>query len=354
MTARKTVKAPAVAETAGIGVTRLVGYVGENGIPFAQESGRTDNIFEGPVPMDRAVELLSFPVETVVPTVTVNGETFPFTVKGKGFKGFYRTDIGVGIGIGSEGKAEHPYPEWLLGGLSNLLDSDVNLGSVGLLRQGAQAWATIETDDNREGPGGIVYKPRIMAFSSYDGSLSTGFGKCHTLAVCANTFSMGLSEMGADKWSVKHTKNSALRIADARQALSILVAQADEFDAAMELWLNTPVTDTQFTAWLDAVKPLPAPETDRKSGGPGRAYTMAEGYRDRVTGLYRTDPRVAPWQGTKFGVFQAFNTDATWNTQVKGESQDRTDRNIGLVIHGASGEADANAMVALDRVLATV
>jgi hypothetical protein len=53
---------------------------------------------------------------------------------------------------------------------------------------------------------------------------------------------------------------------------------------------------------MDLVIPLPEDA--------GRAMTIAENKRNEILNLYRDDARSAPWNGTAFGVLQAFNT---WN-----------------------------------------
>jgi len=55
----------------------------------------------------------------------------------------------------------------------------------------------------------------------------------------------------------------------------------------------------------------------------GRALTLAGTKRDTLAGLYRTDPRVAPWAGTAHGVLQAVSTYDQHQATVRGSRAER-------------------------------
>jgi len=81
----------------------------------------------------------------------------------------------------------------------------------------------------------------------------------------------------------------------------------------------------------------------------GRALTLASTKRDTLAGLYRSDPRVAPWSGTAHGVLQAINTYDQHNGVIRG---DRAERNSLKTITGDFGRLDRQSWRTLQPLLA--
>ncbi|MFD0888759.1 DUF932 domain-containing protein, partial [Streptosporangium algeriense] len=210
-----------------------------------------------------------------------------------------RSDTGHVMGIFSNGYQPHPYVEWLIDTIARLLDDDLSIGSAGLLRGGAVAWVSVEVPDNVVTPEGVEFRPHLFGATSFDGSLATTLKRAVTNVVCDNTMAAGLAEHG-QQVKIKHSKNSRLRLAQARDALNIVHQVADDFTQQVRLLCQTTVTDRQWAAFLNTHVPIPEE--------PGRARTLAETKRDALQQLWRHDSRVAPWAGTGWGVLQAVNT----------------------------------------------
>ena len=178
-----------------------------------------------------------------------------------------------------------------------------------------------------------------------DGSLATTIKPVAQAVVCDNTMNIALGEAGAQV-RVKHTSGSALRITEARQVLGILAQTADAFAAEIASWCDVKVTPYHFEKIVTALVPL-----DEKANNSARAITMATTKREQLTSLYRTDPRVAPWAGTCWGVIQAVNTYEHLEKNVRG---DRGERNMLRTIEGDFDKVDASTVAVLNRVLALV
>lgn len=338
---------------ADLNANTLIGMTGRDGTAWHWD-GVTGNQYAGPVPIkDVRKRLLSgWDIESQPLTVEHNGERVPLTVGGTQMKAYVRTDNGRGLGIFTDGHAGHGYDEWLLKTPGAILDADLVIGSAGLLREGAVMWVSVEMKETMEAPGDVKYLPRLLCSTSFNGSLATSFRLVNQIVVCDNTLDIGLSENGP-MFKVKHTKNSAAKIGSAREALSIIHANSAAFDAEIERLTSTVVTDEAFAAFLDAIKPVPE-AVPTKGGGNGRGWTMATKYREAVTALYNNDPRVAPWQGSAFGVLQAVNTYRLHDSQVKGDAHTRSERNMLDTLTGKGADADNGTLEALARVLATV
>jgi len=107
------------------------------------------------------------------------------------------------------------------------------------------------------------------------------------------------------------------------------------------------VTPGQWQRFLD----VHVPRLDA-SGQPlaGRALTLAGTKRETLAGLYRTDPRVAPWAGTAHGVLQAVSTYDQHQATVRAGR--RAERNSLKTITGDFGRLDRQSWRTLQLLLA--
>jgi hypothetical protein len=112
----------------------------------------------------------------------------------------------------------------------------------------------------------------------------------------------------------------------------------------MDVWV--PRADSKYSKFLDQMVPRHDAE---RAPLTGRAQTLAEQKRTRLSDLYRLDPRAAPWVGTAFGVLQAFNTYEHHDATVRSTS--RADRNQLRTVTGAFGQLDRATWRTLSAVL---
>jgi phage/plasmid-like protein (TIGR03299 family) len=245
----------------------------------------------------------------------------------KGFKKSYRV---------------HEYDEWLLNNLHVLLDdSELGIGSAGLLKDGAQAWVQVELPDTITTPQGVQFRPFMSAATSLDGSMSSIYFTGSQLVMCDNTLTAGITG-ATDIVKYRHSAGSLGRISEAREALRLVYEESEDFQAELEMLCNLEVSDKQWDAFLDLHVPMPEK--------PGRGQTMAENHRDALNLLYRKDARCADYAGTAFGVVQTVNT---YNHHVVGvRNVDRAERNASKVVFGEFAAADRQALSQLKVVLA--
>ncbi len=155
---------------------------------------------------------------------------------------------------------------------------------------------------------------------------------------------LALSEPGQEV-KVKHSRNSHAQLAPARQALALVHALGDAFATEVAQLCATAVTPAQWQRFLDSQ----VPQVDATGQAlTGRALTLAGTKRDTLAGLYRNDPRVAPWSGTAHGVLQAVNTYAHHEGVVRGE---RAERNGLKTITGDFGRLDRTTWKTLHDLL---
>jgi phage/plasmid-like protein (TIGR03299 family) len=279
----------------------LIGFTSKRGNAWhyrEDDQGNEPNHYPDAIPMDDVLRrLFNFEVwETPLYVLSDQGYA---EVPGR--KAMVTSDSGDVLGIFKSGYQGHQYQEWLLSNVATIIDADLGIGSAGLLRNRAQAWVSVEVPDSITTPEGVEFRPNLTACTSFDGSLATTYKRHVGIVVCDNTLSGALSEDG-QSFKVKHSKYSGMKITDARDALAIVHSMADEFAAEVAKLCTWKVSEKAFDRMLNLVIPLPEDA--------GRAMTIAENKRNEILHLYREDDRSAPWNGTAFGVLQAFNT---WN-----------------------------------------
>ena len=250
------------------------------------------------------------------------------------------------MGMFKAGYQAHQYSEWLVGNVATMLDDDLQISSAGLLSNRAVAWVEVSVPESITTPEGITFRPNLLATTSFDGTVATTYKRTVTATVCDNTLAMALSEKG-QTWKAKHSRYSSHKITEARDALGIVYATADAFAAEVATLCQTPVTDKQFSLILDDLIPV-----KDKDGEPLSkiAVTKGEAKRERIAGMYRNDKRVGDWQGTAFGVYQAFNTWLHHEMPTRGKTN-RAERNMLGVIKGDIDKFDALTLASIGKVL---
>jgi len=301
--------------------------------------GSEPNHYPGFIPVDDVTRRL-FDWEAIESEIfLLDSDGNPVAIPNR--KAIVRDDSGEVLGIFKDGYTGHSYKEWLIENVASILGDDLGISSAGLLKNGGQAWVEVSIPDTITTPVGFEFRPNLLAYTSFDGSLATGYGRKIQAVVCDNTLNAARSESG-QSFKLRHTKHSGLKIAEAREALAIVYTMADEFAAEVARLADWKVSDKSFESLVSEL--IPTPES--KSG-----TTLATKKRDAIFALYRNDERAATWNGTALGVLQAFNTYNHHEAQVR-KGTPRVIRNYENVIKGKFGAADDLVMDALMRITA--
>lgn len=323
--------------SAWLNTMTLIGFTSQRGNAWhyrEEDQGTEPNHYADAIPVDDVLRrLFNFTVEETPLYIRGNGGY----VEVENRKAMVTSDTSDVLGIFKGGYSGHAYKEWLIENVASILDDDLGIGSAGLLRNRAQAWVSIEVPETITTPEGIEFRPNLVACTSFDGSLATTYKRTVGIVVCDNTLSGALGEEG-QAFKVKHSRYSAMKIADAREALAIVHSMGEAFAAEVAELCATKVSDAAWRKVLDIVIPLPEDE--------GRGLTMANNKRDEVINLYRSDARCAPWTGTAYGVLQTFNT---WNHHYASvrKGVPRVVRNMENVVTDKMANADAGILAAV-------
>jgi len=256
-------------------------------------------------------------------------------------KAIIRDDTHQVLGVVSNSYAPHQYEEALLTQISTIISgSDLAIGSAGLLKGGAIAWVQIEMPENLK-VADVEFRPHLLATTSFNGSIATTYKRTVTIVVCDNTRAAALKEEGQE-YRVRHTANSQMRIAEARDALNVVFTLGESFTKEIEQLLKFKVDDALYTRFVNKIVPL-------KDEASKTATTKADADRGEYHRLWNEDPRVTPWKGTAFAAVQAVNTYRQHIRPTRGGTI-RVERNMMDTLTGQTELSDQQAF----KVLATL
>lgn len=321
----------------------LIGFTSLRGNAWhyrADLQGDEPNHYAGPIPVaDVRRRLFHWtPVEAEL-TATVLTDDGVTSFHDPTRKGIVRPDTGALLGVFKRGYQIHSYEQWLVSNVEAILDDDdLQIGSAGLLRGGAQGWVQIETEATQY-VAGIEHRPFLTAVTSLDGSIATTYGSGTQVVVCDNTLSVALGSM-RQAYKVRHSANSLGKLGDVREALRLVLGAGDAFAAQVEQLTAERVSEDRFERFLAA---FAGTESDSK-----RAKTNAETKAEAVRQLWRNDERVTPWRGTAWGVVAAVNTYTQHEAPIRGA--DRVTRNMEFMVGGKADALDSATL----QLLATV
>jgi phage/plasmid-like protein (TIGR03299 family) len=328
-----------------------IGYTDERGPAWwaaGTDQYLTDGShFPGSVPEAEVRKILGVPlVEGTVNTVYRDTEDQRQVAEDKSRKTIVRADTGDILGIFKSGYKIHGYQEWTADQLAAITDQghgELGVASVGLLKKGAVAFIQAKLEGTGLEVAGYEYTPFILAATSCDGSLASSYATGVIGAVCDNTLAAALRSAHS-KLKVKHSRNSAGRIGEVRDALGLVYTAGEDFAASVEELVNVDISEADFAAWMDEIAgPVPADK--------GASRTLNLSKRQDYAEL-RSDPKVRPWDGTAFGLVQLDNTYRTWTRTVKGADGGRMERNLVNTVTGVGDREDAAAMAAIDKIMA--
>lgn len=336
-----------------LNLNTLIGYTDKRGNAWhrsreiVEAQGREPNHYTGPVPIEDVRRRLfhwdvweTDGVRGVFPIIDEDGVR-DVEVVDSTRKMLIRSDTRTTLGVPKKGYKVHTYDDALLKNVENILDAaGLAIGSAGILRGGGVGWVQIEMEDTIETKG-VEFRPFLTAATSLDGSLSTTYKTGVTAVVCDNTLSAALGEGGGRVFRIKHSRNSEVKLAEAREALNIVHSVADDFARQVEELTAQTVTDAQ---WAEFVKRL----TPISQGTSKRSDNMALTKRSQLNRLYNESPMVAPWRGNAYGVLAAVNTWAHHEQTVRGKS--RAERNSTRMVMGEFDSLDATTLQLLAKV----
>ena len=288
----------------------LIGMTDQRGTAWhyrATDQGDEPNHYPGPIPIDD-VERRLFDWEAIVvpsywgkPVRDENGKIqydsdgIPIVMAEPDPDRVYviASDTDERFATFTDTYTPHQYRPWLLGNVAKLLDDDLVISSAGLLDKRGIAWVEVSMPETQE-TAGVRFRPNMLATTSFNGKVATTYARTITAVVCDNTHTAALNEAGA-KYRVKHTKNSGMRVMEAREALEIIWSTTDEMSDAINRLTDATLTESQWEIPSKDDDPRHGDAEGRHSGGqPARRHRPAVALRQPRRPVEGLDVRRVP------------------------------------------------------------
>lgn len=316
---------------------------------FADES--YENAYPGPIPVQDVLDKLFYwkPVEAEL-TVRIPVPDFD-VADGMADDGTYyrnmvipdrkaimRPDTATVLGVFKSGYQVHDPEQWFFHNVADLLDDgELNISSAMQLKGGAVSCVALELPEDMEVAGAGALRPCLMAFTSSDGSLATGYATRLLRPECDNSMRASLSGEGTTI-KFKHTSGSLRHIGSAREALGLVYKAGEDAEQWFNMLADVDVTDSKFRQIVHGLVTIPDPVVEKGKVANQRSITMATAKHDDLWNLWTTDRRAAPWRGTLAGAFHAVNT---WHEHVNTQDNLSVRRQFAGSLDGTFDKADA-------------
>ena len=354
----------------------LIGNTKERGDAWHKDEayqGDEPNHYEGMIPVEdvkrrlfnwkpiKTVQAALIPVTDDEMVNAYDKDMKPFTIKDENGNNvqvmvkpsetrvvIVRSDNYLDLGAFKKSYQPHDYEEWLIGVTSNVIGDELGILSAGLLKNGAQAWLEAAFPQAvHDEKSGIAFMPYILAYTSLDGSLATGFAANDMATVCDNTFTYNRARAAKRGLEAKlrHTlySNTDKKVEEIRKKLGILLDEQRENTLEnIHKWLSVPMNDQEFVKVMDIIMPLPE---DVRS----KSWTRINNKREVLNHVYHSDSMVNIIEPSALRVIHAFNTYAHHYSETRG-SASRIQRNMEKTIKGGFEELDFSVMDAIAAV----
>ena len=259
----------------------------------------------------------------------------------------------------------HQLKDVFIENVAELVDGKENIGleSAGILKWGRRAFASLSIPENLlNTESGLEFRPILTVVTSFDRTLATKYVRTYGVPVCDNTLNYELVRAGETEgqFRLRHTKNSAMRLRDAKQVLGLLTEQAEQMDTWLGEMVRAEVPEDAFIAWLDKMVPIPEIKktviTAKSIQGEdvqmekvsANAQTIALKKRDKLVEMWDKDPRVTGpdgrWKNTRLGILQLWNTFQQHEVSFKGAKAFGGSDNANAKV-AARVEMNANKMI---------
>jgi len=179
-------------------------------------------------------------------------------------------------------------------------NSDVFWESAGSLKGGNVVFGTMSI------PRTIVLDPKgvadetklyLIVWTSHDGSVAVQSAITPVRVMCQNTLNFAMKK-AKQSFKIRHTQTVDGKIAQAREALGLTFAYADEFEKQAQELFQISVTDKKFSEIIN--KMYPKPELDKKG-----SIKKWENKVVLLDELYHNSPTNNNIKGTAWGVVNA-------------------------------------------------
>lgn len=188
--------------------------------------------------------------------------------------------------------------------------SGVRWDRAGELDGGQIVWAGVKLPDWTIG-NNDAHSTYILAAQSHDGSMSLKLVPTSVRVICQNTLRMALNGNKKHQIKIRHSKNVAVNLEQARQTLGIVQSIQAQFAQDGEKLIQTKMSDKTFKAFVDSVM---RPSTKEEAG------TRLENNRAELYAAFNA-PENKGYEGTAYAALQAVTAIESHNSARNAESR---------------------------------
>jgi phage/plasmid-like protein (TIGR03299 family) len=201
--------------------------------------------------------------------------------------------------------------------LLNLLvdESGAHFETAGSLKGGREVFVSMKMPSTIKVGGVDPVDLYLIARNSHDGSRSFEFLVSPVRVVCANTLAAATRSAKAS-FRARHVQGGArAAIQQAREALDLTFAYAEEFEAAVARMVEQEYTDQQFSRLTASL--FPTPKTAKEV-----AQENARIHRTNLSRLFRESPTMTEIRGTRWAAYNAVTEYVDHVAEVRGKVGD--------------------------------
>ena len=199
-------------------------------------------------------------------------------------------------------------------------DSGAHFVAAGKLKAGRQTFVVMKMPRGILIDGADAHDMYMGCSNFHEGGSLTAWTTLMRLR-CTNMLNSSMK--GAkSKWRLRHTSSIGGRVQDARQSLRLTYAWAGEFEKALTGLLHTPMSETEFNAFVEHIAP---PSTSDKAGWVARA----EEKRQTLRHLFFDAETNEFGRGTRYAAYNAATEYADWFLPIRSKApQARAERTL--------------------------
>ena len=187
-------------------------------------------------------------------------------------------------------------------------DGEAKYETAGALKEGAQVWCLVKLSDSIVVAEDTI-SPYLLVTTSHNATQAFRAMTTPVRVVCANTMRFALEGGSKASWAIRHTQSARGRVAQAKAALGLTYRYYEGFEEEVEALMDQSIPEGVFEAINVTVFPTEDDDSER-------AEATAERRRETVRSLYFESPTVTPYNGTGWGVVNAFNEWEQWSTRA--------------------------------------
>ena len=209
-------------------------------------------------------------------------------------------------------------------------DSGAEFASAGSIKGGRQVFVNMKMPSSLKFANGTdAIDMYLMVTTSHDGTKAFTAAVTPVRLVCTNQISFALRSAKA-KFTLRHTKTSSGKVAEAHNALGLVRVYEDAFQDAVNELLDQEMTKDQFKRFVDTLMP------DRFKATSTDVTNSVVNAKNDLMNLWE-----APTQqivgGTKWAAYNAVAEWADWYKPIRAAGNEEMARAERIV----SGQADA-------------